>query len=195
MDLTSFREVLKYKSCKKACQTFCRAESFLFLGHYLARLTMKQNNILLTSEGLENLKKELDELKNVKLPGVISRISKARDDGDLSENSAYQFGKQEQEFLEGRIEELENIIKNASLIIGNGNGKRGIVDLGCKVTVATSNSKITFHIVGDWEAKPADKKISGSSPLGKALIGRKVGEKVEVEAPAGKVIYSIVSIE
>lgn len=156
---------------------------------------MNKNNILLTPEGLENLKKELDELKNVKLPGVVSRIAKARDDGDLSENSAYQFGKQEQEFLEGRIEELEGIIQNASLIVGNGNGKKGIVDLGCKVTVATANGKTTFHIVGDWEAKPAEKKISGSSPLGKALIGRKVGDKVEVDAPAGKVIYSIISIK
>lgn len=156
---------------------------------------MKQNNILLTSEGLENLKKELDELKKVKLPEVMARVAKARDDGDLSENAAYQFGRQEAEFLEGRIDELEEILKNSSLIVQNGNGKKGTVELGCKVTVATANGKAEFHVVGEWEAKPAERKISGSSPLGKALLGKKIGEKVEVEAPAGKVIYSIVGIE
>lgn len=154
---------------------------------------MNKNIIQLTAEGLENLKKELDELKNVKLPEVISRVSTARDQGDLSENAAYQFGKQEQEFLEGRIEELEEIIRSATLI--STTGQKGTVDLGCKVTVATHMGKVTFMIVGDWEAKPAEKKISGSSPLGKALIGRKVGDKVEVDAPVGKVTYSIVSIE
>ena len=170
---------------KSAVLTFCSQEVFYFY--------MNKNNVLLTAEGLDNLKKELDELKNVKLPDVIARVSKARDDGDLSENSAYQFGKQEQEFLEGRIDELEEILRGASLI--QGNGKKGLVDLGCRVTVNANGNKITFNIVGDWEANPAEKKISGSSPLGKALIGRKVGDKVEVVAPAGKVVYSIVGIE
>ena len=155
---------------------------------------MNKNNILLTAQGLEDLKKELDELKKVKLPEVMARVSKARDDGDLSENAAYQFGREEAEFLGGRIDELEEILKNSALIIPNTKNK-GTVELGCKVTVATANGKSQFHVVGEWEAKPAERKISGSSPLGKALLGKKVGEKVEVEAPAGKVVYSIVSIE
>lgn len=157
---------------------------------------MKTDNILLTKDGLESLKKELDELKNVKLAEVVSRVSKAREDGDLSENSAYQFGKQEQEFVEGRIEELEELLKNAKLVAVNGHaGKNGIIDLGCTVTVSVSGKKQIFQIVGEWEASPAEKKISGSSPLGKALMGKKVGEKVEVEAPAGKVVYAIVNVE
>lgn len=156
---------------------------------------MKQNNILLTPEGLENLKKELGELKKVKLPEVMARVAKARDDGDLSENAAYQFGRQEAEFLEGRIDELEEILKNSAVIVQGGAGKKNTVELGCKVVVATANGKSQFHVVGEWEAKPAERKISDSSPLGKALLGKKIGDKVEVEAPAGKVVYSIVSIE
>ena len=88
---------------------------------------MKNNNILVTAEGLEALKKELNELKNVKLPGVISRVAKAREDGDLSENSAYQFGKQEQEFLEGRVDELEEILSRATLIVKKGKKNSSVV--------------------------------------------------------------------
>lgn len=157
-------------------------------------LFMKNNNILVTAEGLEALKKELNELKNVKLPGVISRVAKAREDGDLSENSAYQFGKQEQEFLEGRVDELEEILSRATLIVKNGKKNSSVV-IGCQVTVTVNNKKQTFNIVGDWEAKPAEMKISGSSPLGMALLGKMVGEKAEVTAPVGKLIYTIVNIE
>lgn len=150
---------------------------------------------MLTKDGLGALKKELDELKNAKLPAVVERVAHARDDGDLSENSAYQFGKQEQEFIEGRIDELENILKNATMVTAAASGKKGAIDVGCKVTVKINGKTQAFQIVGDWEAKPAEMKISGSSPLGKALLGKKVGEKVEVAAPAGKVVYTIVSIE
>lgn len=153
---------------------------------------MKTENILVTADGLINLKRELDELKNHKLPQVVSRVAKAREDGDLSENSAYQFGKQEQEFLEGRIEELEEILSKATLVKS---GKNNIVDVGCKVTVTVNGKKQVFDIVGDWEAKPAQMKISGSSPLGKALLGKKVGEKTEVEAPAGKLTYTVIEIQ
>lgn len=158
---------------------------------------MKKPTITLTPEGLNNLMKELNELKHVKLPVVLENLSKAREDGDLSENSAYQLGKQEQEFLEGRIDELEDIISNASLIkTTNGHSKGAkAVDVGCKVTVAVNGKKTTFSVVGDWEAKPAEKKISGSSPLGKALLGKTIGEKVDVEAPAGCVTYTITEIE
>lgn len=156
---------------------------------------MKKNGVILTTDGLASLRKELNELKNIKLPEVVGRVSRAREDGDLSENSAYQFGKQEQEFLQGRVEELEDILQNATLLKKAGNGKKSAVDVGCKVTVSINGKKSTFEVVGDWEAKPTEKKISGSSPLGKALMGKKVGEEIEVEVPAGKVIYSIISIE
>lgn len=158
----------------------------------------KKPGVILTPSGLEDLKSELNELKNVKLPAVLERVAKAREDGDLSENSAYQFGKQEQEFLEGRIEVLEEILRNAVTVIktnGNANGTVKAVDVGCKVTVTVGGKNQSFHVVGDWEAKPAEKKISGSSPLGSALLGKKVGDKAEVEAPAGKIVYTIVEIE
>lgn len=160
---------------------------------------MKKNTVILTPEGLNNLMKELAELKNVKLPKVLEDLAKAREEGDLSENSAYQQGKQDQEFLEGRIDELEDVINNATLVKTNGknaSGKNGkMVDVGCKVTVTVAGKKQIFFVVGDWEAKPAEKKISGNSPLGRALMGKKIGEKVEVEAPAGRVAYTIAEID
>lgn len=156
---------------------------------------MNGNGVLLTQDGRQGLEAELGELKNIKLPEVITRVAKAREDGDLSENSAYQFGKQEQEFLEGRIEELEGILKTATMVAKHGNGKKSVVDVGCKVTLFVGGKKQIYSIVGDWEAKPAQKKISGSSPLGRALLGKKVGERAEVAAPAGKVVYSILAIE
>lgn len=150
--------------------------------------------VQLTKDGLNTLKAELNELKKVKLPDVVERIATARAEGDLSENSSYIFGKQEQEFIEGRIAELEEILANASVIAQNGNVKKS-VGLGCKVVVSIGGKKMDFYVVGEWEAKPAERKISGSSPLGKALLGKKIGEKVEVEAPAGKVLYTIIGIE
>ncbi len=157
---------------------------------------IKKQDVMITAQGLTDLNAELDELKNIKLPAVMDRIAKAREEGDLSENSAYQFGKQEQEFLEGRIDQLEDVLKNATLVDVNAKhgGAKGI-DIGCKVTVSIAGKKHIFSVVGDWEANPAEKKISGSSPLGKALMGKQIGDKAEVEAPAGKVVYTVVEIE
>lgn len=146
--------------------------------------------IQLTQKGLDALKLELEELMNVKRPLLVDRLSNARSQGDLSENSDYQNAKEELEFMDGRIDELQLVIKNAVIVNDNdGNG------LGSKVTVKVNGNTHTFEIVGEWEADPTKKKISHSSPLGSALVGRKVGEKVEVEAPAGKVTYEVVSIE
>lgn len=157
---------------------------------------IKQPDVLLTSQGQKDLQAELEELKNVKLPAVLDRIAKAREEGDLSENSAYQFGKQEQEFIEGRIEQLQDVLRNATLVASDGlaGGLKG-VSIGCKVVVSLGGKKHNFIVVGDWEANPAEKKISAGSPLGKALIGKKIGEKAEVSAPAGKVVYTVVEIE
>lgn len=146
--------------------------------------------IQLTQKGLDALKLELEELMNVKRPLLVGRLSNARSQGDLSENSDYQNAKEELEFMDGRIDELQLVIKNAVIVNdSDGNG------LGSKVTVKVNGNTHTFEIVGEWEADPTKKKISHSSPLGSALVGRKVGEKVEVEAPAGKVTYEVVSIE
>lgn len=150
-------------------------------------------NIQLTKEGLESLKKELDELTNIKRPKVVERLSNARTQGDLMENSDYHNAKDELEFLDGRIDELSDVLKNAE-VVTNGGTMHG-VSLGTSVTVKNNGSTHTFHIVGEWEADPVAKKISHTSPLGQALLGKKVGEKVEVEAPAGKVIYEILEIK
>lgn len=149
----------------------------------------------LTKSGLKTLKDELADLLEVKRPKLVRRLANARSQGDLSENSDYQNAKEELEFLEGRISELEHAIKTAQVIDSNGNGGKSGVAVGTKVTVKINGNSVVFEIVGDWEADPVNKKISHTSPLGSALSGKKVGDKVEVEAPAGKVFYEIVSIE
>lgn len=149
--------------------------------------------IQLTSKGLEALKKELQELTTVKRPFLVDRLSNARSQGDLSENSDYQNAKEELGFLEGRIDELTDVIKNAKVVKDNGNGH--LVGVGTKVTVRVNGVKNTFEIVGEWEADVTKKKISHTSPLGSSLVGKKVGEKIEVDAPVGKVIYEIVDID
>lgn len=150
------------------------------------------NKIQLTAKGLEALKKELLELIEVKRPFLVERLSNARSQGDLSENSDYQNAKEELGFLEGRIDELNEVIKNAKIVNDSGN-KNGI-GVGTKVTVRVNGIKNTFEIVGEWEADIVNKKISHTSPLGSALVGKKVGEKFEVEAPVGKILYEVVSI-
>ncbi len=151
-------------------------------------------NVLITRDGLEELKKEYDELANVKRPAAVTRMAQARDLGDLAENSEYTAARQDLAFIDGRIAELEEILHEAKVIVKS-NGQKGKVDLGCKVTLHVDGKKEVFTIVGEWEADPAEKKISHASPLGQALLGKKVGEKVAVEAPAGKVTYTIVEIE
>lgn len=152
------------------------------------------HKMMLTKEGLAELKAEYDELVNNKRPAMVTRLSAARDLGDLSENSEYAAAKQDLSFIDGRIAELEEIIRNAQII--SGKHSKTLVDLGCSVTLHGKNGKKdVYMIVGEWEADPKEKKISHESPLGKALLGKKVGESVEVAAPAGKVLYKILQIE
>jgi transcription elongation factor GreA len=152
---------------------------------------MKQ--VQMTKEGLVALRKELDELVEVKRPKLVERLANARAQGDLTENSDYSNAKEELEFLDGRIEELEEVLKTATIVSGN-NKKNGVA-VGTRVTLKTNGEKHIYEMVGEWEADPANKKISPESPLGKRLFGKKVGEKIEVEAPAGKVEYEILAIE
>lgn len=153
-----------------------------------------KTDIKLTKAGLEELKRELEELRGVKRPRIVERLANARGQGDLSENSDYQSAKEELEFMDGRIDELEEVIKNADVVTVN--GKNGhLVSLGTKVTLKVNGKQTVFDIVGEWEADPVNKKIAHDSPLGLALLGKKVGEKAEVEAPAGKVIYEVIAIE
>lgn len=155
---------------------------------------MDSKKIYLTKEGIAQLKKEIADLSSVRRPEVLSRVSQARDQGDLSENAEYVAAREELSFIDGRIDELEELLKQAVLIRDAGKSSTHIVKLGSKVTLNIKGKKEEFMLVGEWEADPKERKISHESPLGKALLGRKVGEKVEVEAPAGKITYSITSI-
>lgn len=150
--------------------------------------------VQLTQKGFDALKSELDALVETKRPKLIDRIANARAQGDLSENSDYQNAKEELEFLEGRIDELNTVTKNAQIVADlPKNGK--LIGVGTKVVVRVNGTKSVFEMVGEWEADPVNKKISPTSPLGSALIGKKTGDKLEVDAPAGKIQYEIVAIE
>ena len=151
------------------------------------------NTVIITKEGLQKLKAEFDELE-LKRRQAVDRVAKARDMGDLSENAEYSAARDELSFLEGRLAELQEMLRDIKTV-STSSGKKGKIDVGCKVILHVNGKKETFMLVGEWEANPLEKKISHLSPLGQALLGRKVGEKVEVEAPVGKVAYTIVGIE
>lgn len=148
--------------------------------------------VLLTQEGLDTIQREHDELVNVRRPEAVKRVAAARDQGDLSENSEYTASRDDLAFIDGRILELEDILREAKII--STTHSNGSVALGSRVTVHIQGKEHEFMIVGEPEANPMEKKISHSSPLGKALLGKKIGETIEVEAPVGKIAYKIVSI-
>lgn len=153
---------------------------------------MDHQIVQVTKNGLEELEKELAELVKVRRPATVDRVQMAREFGDLSENAEYHSAREELNFIDGRIEELEDITNRARVVAQK--KSNGEVEIGCQVTVKANGQTHVFAVVGEWEANPAEKKISHDSPLGKALMGRRVGEKVEVEAPAGTVIYEIKKI-
>jgi transcription elongation factor GreA len=157
---------------------------------------MDSKKIYLTKEGLEELRKEHADLAKVKRPQTVQRLTDARNQGDLSENAEYVAAREELSFIDGRIDELEEILKQVVIITDTTSKSSGAsVKLGSEVTVKIDGKSEIYRVVGEWEADPTQKKISHESPLGKALIGKKLGEKVEVEAPAGKIAYTIVSIQ
>lgn len=149
--------------------------------------------IQITRQGSKLLEKELDKLVSEKRPKLVERLAYARSQGDLTENSDYQNARDELDFLDGRIVELEEVLKKAVVVKSGSNN--GQISIGVKVTLKTAGKEHVYEIVGEWEADPAEKKISHTSPLGKALVGKKAGEKVEVIAPAGNVIYTILAVE
>jgi transcription elongation factor GreA len=155
---------------------------------------MDTKKIYLTKAGLADLKKEHEELVKVKRPEVVTRVSDARNQGDLSENAEYVAAREELAFIDGRIDELEELLKQVSLIKEDAGGKSTAVELGSEVTLTVDGNREVYRVVGEWEADPTEKKISHESPLGKALLGKKIGESIEVEAPAGKIQYTIVSL-
>jgi transcription elongation factor GreA len=148
---------------------------------------------LLTPEGLEKLNSELKNLIEVKRKEVIERIREAAAHGDLSENADYAQAREEQSFIEGRIAEIEDMIKNAEIIQSGGN--HNVVTIGSTVTIKVSGIERKYTIVGSNEANPKESKISNESLVGKALLGKKAGNKIKVQTPAGETEYEIISIE
>lgn len=146
----------------------------------------------LSQEGLEKLKQELHELKTKKRQEIAARLEHAKSLGDLSENAEYQETKEEQELMEQRIAELEERVREA--VVMQKPTKSDTVHVGSTVRVTSHGRDDTYMILGSEEADPARGKISNESPLGKAFLGHKVGDKVEVRTPAGVVVYTITEI-
>ena len=146
----------------------------------------------LTRDGLAKLKKELTELKTVTRKEIAGRIQDAKELGDLSENAEYAEAKDQQAFIEGRILELQNIIKNVEVISDQDTG--GIVHIGSTVKLSSDAGEKQYTIVGSNEASPQAGLISNESPLGEAFIGRKVGDTVDIKVPQGVVKYKILSV-
>lgn len=147
--------------------------------------------ILITQAGYNQLQSDLNTLVNDKRPSLVIRLANARSQGDLSENSDYISAKEELAFMDGQIAELEDVLRLAKV---SSPASSDQVDFGHSVTVQINGKQSAFTLVGEWESNPSQKKISVTSPLGQALLGRKIGDKVQVDAPAGKVVYTILSI-
>ncbi|MBH1980251.1 transcription elongation factor GreA [Candidatus Saccharibacteria bacterium] len=144
----------------------------------------------ITNEGKKELEKELEQLKG-RRGDVADKIAEARDYGDLSENAEYDAAREEQGILETRIIEIEDILQNAEIISG---GKKGEVGLGSTVELKTGSKTVKYTVVGPVEADPLEGKISNESPIGQALIGKKVGDAVTIKTPKGETEYEVVSI-
>jgi transcription elongation factor GreA len=153
---------------------------------------MNNKPVYLTPEGVERLQVELKHLITEERPRVAARIHDAKLDGDITENAEYEDAKQEQSFLEGRIATIEAQLKNAE-VIEHPNGDK--VRIGSTVVISGPDGKETLTIVGSAEAAPREGRISNESPVGSALMGHKKGEEVIVNAPAGAVTYTLVSIK
>jgi len=147
----------------------------------------------LTPEGKARLEEELEFLLKVRRPEVADHIRIAREDGDLSENAGYDAAKEEQAHVEGRILTLENILKNAQIIEKKGNS--GTVVVGSQVTVQEDGyDPETFHIVGSAEVNPQQGRISNKSPLGRALLGKRKGDEVQVNTPNGVTVFTVIQV-
>ena len=151
------------------------------------------NQTYLSPEGIETLKKELQELKTKKRQEIARRLQEAKDLGDLSENAEYFEAKEAQSLNENRIAELEELLKNAVVI--KTPSAEGVVRIGSTIETKSNSNTEVFSLVGSAEAKPQEGKISNESPLGRAFLGKKAGDEVEVKTPGGIVKYKIIKIE
>ena len=155
---------------------------------------MVHKETYVTGEGLAKLESELEHLRSVSRQEVAQRIQQAKELGGTVDNAEYEVAKNEQAFIEGRILTVENTIKNA-VLIPDDRKPSGKVEVGSEVTIKDSAGKEhTYTIVGISEADPSDGKISNESPVGQALLGRKKGQKAEVQTPSGSIKYTVVKI-
>ncbi|SEM99090.1 transcription elongation factor GreA [Candidatus Frackibacter sp. WG12] len=152
--------------------------------------------VILTKEGLKNLKEELEYLRGTKRREVAKRIKQALEFGDISENSEYDDAKNEQAFVEGRIKEIERMLRNAE-VINEDEVKTTEFNVGTTVRIQDmeTGEEFSYKIVGTTEADPLNNKISNASPVGNALLNHKIGEEVEIDAPVGKITYKILAIK
>lgn len=156
---------------------------------------MVEKEVILTLDGLKKLENELEQLKTVKRREVAERIKQAIEFGDISENSEYEDAKNEQAFIEGRILTLEKMLRNAR-VIDEGDVHTDVVSVGSTVILKDLEfgDEISYTIVGSAEADPSANKISNESPVGKAILGQKTGDIIEVTVPVGKLQYQIMGI-
>ena len=156
---------------------------------------MAEKKNILTYEGLRKLEEELEDLKVVKRKEVADKIKEAREQGDLSENAEYDAAKDEQRDIEARIEEIEKILKNAEVVVED-DVNLDQINIGCSVRIYDMEfeEELEYKIVGSTEANSLKGKISNESPVGKALMGKKVGDLVTVETQAGEISYKVLEI-
>ena len=154
----------------------------------------EKREIFLTPEGEAKLREELSELTGPKRTELAQRLRHAISQGDLSENADYIAAKEQQAFLEGRIQDIEAVLRQATIVENNGNGEK--VQVGSTIVVKEDGREPeTFHLVGITEADPRNGKISNESPIGKALLGKQVGEIAIAETPAGEMKFEILEIQ
>ncbi|MBN2044844.1 MAG: transcription elongation factor GreA [Anaerolineales bacterium] len=155
---------------------------------------MKKEEYLLTKEGAEKMRAELEDMKTRQREELSKRLRFAISQGDLSENADYHKAKEDQAFLEGKIKEYEETLAGAKII--KSNKSNGFVDIGSTVTIQEgSYPEETYFLVGAREANPGEGRISNESPIGKALLGRKAGDKIVVETPAGRTKFIVLRVE
>lgn len=154
---------------------------------------MPQREVYLTEEGLKRLREELEYLRNVRRPQVAQRIQRASEVGGTVDNAEYDEAKNEQAFVEGRIQELDRLLANAVVVSGSQGSE--VVQIGSSVTVVTEDGRQQrYVVVGSAEAAPSEGRISNESPVGKALLGHRVGDQVEVQTPSRVMKLTIVEI-
>lgn len=156
---------------------------------------MEEKETIVTPDGLRKLEEELEYLKTVRRKEVAERIKQAKEFGDLAENAEYEDAKNEQAFIEGRIQAIEQMLRNVK-VIDNNDRKADRVSVGCTVRLRDEQTReeLSYTIVGSPEADPSRDLISNESPVGRALLGRRKGEVVDVDTPGGRLKYTVLQI-